>query len=199
MSYGEIAQIERVEKTIAALKENGIDAMVVKTGTDAKAKALELIPEGAEVMTMTSATLETIGLSQELNESGKYDSVRVKMGATEDPAQRRKLGAGPDYTVGSVHAVTEDGKVFVASGSGSQLPAYAYGAGHVIWIVGTQKITTNMDEALKRIYEYVLPLESARAMKAYGSPSAVNKMLIFNREMQPNRITLIFVEEAVGF
>ncbi len=99
-----------------------------------------------------------------------------------------------------MHAVTEDGKVLIASNSGSQLPAYAYGSGHVIWVVGAQKIVKNLDEGIKRIYEHSLPLESERARKAYGVPgSAVNKLLIINKEIIPGRITMILTKEKLGF
>jgi hypothetical protein len=86
------------------------------------------------------------------------------------------------------------------SNTGSQLPAYVYGADKVIFIVGTQKIVKNLDEAMKRVYEYVLPLESERAKKAYGVPgSFISKVLLINREMNPERIHLIFVNEKLGF
>ena len=114
-------------------------------------------------------------------------------------AEMKKLGAAPEWAIGSVHAVTEDGKVVVASATGSQLPAYAYGSLHVLWIVGAQKIVKDMNEATKRVYEYVLPLESERAMKAYGMGSNVNKELIFNKEVTPGRITMIIVKEKIGF
>ena len=160
-----------IAKTIDALKQNGVDASIVVTGSDAKEKALSFLPEGAEVMTMTSVTLDTIGLTQEINGSNKYQPVRDKLYAKNRDTERvamLKLGAAPEWTVGSVHAVTQDGHILIASNTGSQLPAYAYGSAHVIWVVGTQKIVASTEEGMKRIYEYTLPLESERAKKAYG-------------------------------
>ncbi|MBI2476093.1 MAG: LUD domain-containing protein [Candidatus Taylorbacteria bacterium] len=199
--WNKLATKESVEKTIMALKANGVTALFVESGEAAKKKVLEMIPSGAEVMNMTSVTLDTIGLPKELNESGKFNSVRAKLMDEKVSAREKKhLGAAPEWTVGSVHAVTENGKAVIASNTGSQLPAYAYGADHVIWVVGTQKIVKDLDEARKRVYEYVLPLESERAKKAYGVPgSAVNKFLVFNKEVQPERIKMILVGEVVGF
>lgn len=192
-----------IAKTIDALKVNNIDALVVENGEQAKLKALELIPEGAEVMTMTSATVDTIGLSKEINESGKFNAVKPKLYALDPNTQKReqkRLGTAPEYVVGSVHAVTQDGKVLVATNSGSQIPAYVYGSDHVIWIVGAQKITANLDEGMKRLEEYVLPLESERAHKAYGVPgSQISRLLITNKEPMPGRTTIIFVKEALGY
>ena len=192
-----------LKKTVKALGENGIDAQVVKTPEEAKKKVLELIPHGAEVMTMTSQTLEAIGILSQINESGDYDAVRPKLMAMDrvtQGGQMQKLGSAPDWSVGSVHAVTEDGRVVVASNTGSQLPGYVYGSGHVIWVVGAQKIVKNLDEALARINDYVLPLEAERANKAYGAPgSYASKMLILNQEITADRIKVVFVKEKLGF
>ncbi len=175
---------------------------MVENGEEAKKKALELLPQGAEVFTMTSQTLETIGLDKEINESGQYNAVRPKLMVMDRKTQSRdmaKLGAAPDWVVASVHAVTEDGHLLIASNTGSQLSAEAYAAGKIIFVVGTQKIVQDTAEGLKRIYEYSLPLEDERARQAYGMPSAVNKILIINKEVSPERITVIFVKEKLGF
>lgn len=202
-SWSTIPEQSIIETTIAALKANGIEALVVETGAEAKEKALEFVPKGAEVMTMTSVTADTIGLTKELNESGSFRAVRDKLYALDPKTQKReqkRLGAAPEYTVGSVHAVTQDGEVMVASNTGSQLPAYAYGSDHVIWVVGAQKIVKDLDSGFQRIKEHTLPLESERARKAYGADgSNISKMLIFNKEITPGRLTLIFIKENIGF
>ncbi|MBI3255618.1 MAG: LUD domain-containing protein, partial [Candidatus Andersenbacteria bacterium] len=153
-AWSELADEAAIATTIAALAKNGMTATVVEDGAAAKAKVLEIIPKGAQVMTMTSMTLSTIGVVDELNESGNYDSVRAQFAKmdrekSEDALEMRRLGAAPEWTVGSAHAVTQDGSVVIASNTGSQLPAYAYGAGHVVWVVGAQKIVKNFDEAMK--------------------------------------------------
>jgi L-lactate utilization protein LutC len=192
-----------IEKTIEALKKNGIDASLVETGIEAKQKALDMIPEGSEVMEASSTTLEELGLIEHIQEYGKYDSVKKKLNSLSRDThhlEMQKIGAAPEYVIGSVHAVTEDGRVIVASRSGSQMPAYSYGSSHVIWIVGAQKIVKDLDEGLKRIYEFILPLESKRVQKAYGmEKSEVAKLLIFNKEVKEGRIHLIFVKEVLGF
>ena len=196
------ADSKSIKKTIAALKENGIEAVVVNTGEEAKQKVLALIPKGSEVMTVSSVTLQEIGVDSEINESERFHSLRNKIYAMDYKTQRQemsRLGAAPDFVVGSVHAVTEDGHVLIASASGSQLPAYAYGAGRVIWVVGAQKIVKDTNEGIKRIHEYVLPLEDERARKAYGVGSGVYKLLIINQEKTVGRITLILVKEKLGF
>lgn len=202
-TWDKLADDQTITQTTAALTANGIVTMVVANSQEAKEKVLELVPSGAEVLTMTSVTLDAISVSEEINKKdGKYSPVRDKLYAMDRATQAQemsRLGAASAYTVGSVHAVTQDGHVLIASASGSQLPAYAYASGKVIWVVGTQKIVKNTDEGIRRIYEYVFPLENERAKKAYGMESFVSKLLIVNREFVPGRLTLIFVKEKLGF
>jgi L-lactate utilization protein LutC len=201
--WNKLADKNKVEKTVLALRQNGIEAFCVESSEEAKRKVLESIPQKAEVMNMTSVTIDSIGLSKEIMESGKYDSVRKRLMSMDRKTQgneMQKLGAAPEWVLGSVHAVTEQGQLLIASQSGSQLPAYAFGSSHVIWVIGAQKIVKNLDEGFKRIHEYVLPLESERARQAYGVPgSGVNKVLIVNKETKPGRLMVIFVNQALGF
>lgn len=200
--FAELTSDESVERASRALAANGFTVFVVNTGREAHSKTLELIPEGAQVMTMTSVTLDSIGLSAVLDESGKYDAIRPKLMKLDWKTQAdemRRLAAAPDVVIGSIHAVTEDGHVMIASNTGSQLAAYAYTGGKVIWVVGTQKIVQNDAEAFRRIDEYALPLEDERAQKAYGVRSGVNKVLVIRKEVRPQRITIILVKERLGF
>lgn len=203
MNFNQIPSDEIIEKTKNALISNGMPTEIVNTAEDAKKRVLEIIPEGSEVMNTSSITVDYTGLPKEINESGKYNSVKNKLNSLNrktDFLEMQRLGAAPEYIVGSVHAVTQDGKVIVASNTGSQLPGYAYGSSNVIWIVSAKKITNDLDEGIKRVYEYVLPLESERVKKAYGIPhSFVSKLLIFNREVNPERIKIILVKEDLGF
>jgi hypothetical protein len=203
-NYGVLRDRETINKTIEALGNNGINALVAENGEEAKKKVSELLPEGAEIMNMTSVTLETIGVAKEIVESSRFKSIQKQLATMDRKTQgdeMRKIRIGPDWAIGSVHAVTEDGKVIIASNTGSQLPAYAYGAGHIIWVVGAQKIVKDIEDGFKRIYNYVLPLESERANKAYNisTGSYVSKVLIVNKEIQAGRITIIIVNEVLGF
>lgn len=202
-TWNTLASDEQIARTVAALETHGITTTVVADRAAAKAFVLGLLPEKAEVMNMNSVTLDEIGLSDAIVNSGTYHAVRktfAEMNKDTQAVEMRKLGAGAEWVVGSVHAVTEQGNVLIASASGSQLPAYAYGSMHVIWVVGTQKIVSSVEDGMKRVYDYVLPLESERAKKAYGvQGSAVNKMLIVNSESQKGRIQIVFVKESLGF
>lgn len=204
MSFDSVASDEQINKTREALEANGFSVVVVDDATTAKKAALDLLPMGAEVMTNTSKTLEKLELDKVIDQSGDYESVRHKLNAMwgdeSKKREQRKLGAAPDYAIGSVHAITEGGEVFIASNTGSQLPSYSYGAGTVLWVVGAQKLVKDSDEARRRLEEHVLPLESERAKAAYGIPgSNISKLLVVSREIQPGRITIIIVKEHLGF
>jgi hypothetical protein len=200
--FSDLASNEQIERTAKALESNNIHVLIAENGEEAKRMFFELVPEGAEVFLGASVTLETLGITNEIDKSGRYDAVRPKRLALNRATQGReirKLGSAPDYAAGSVHAVTEDGQVMIASNTGSQLGPYASGAGNVIWVVGAQKLVKDLDEGMRRIYAYDLPLETEHMRQLYNAPTGVNKMLIVNKEIRPNRITMIIVKEKLGF
>lgn len=201
-TFARLANDEQIARTVQALEANNIHTLIAENGEEAKRLFFELIPEGSEVFLGASVTLETLGIKDEIDKSGKYDAIRPKMFAMDRATQGReirKLGGAPDYAAGSVHAVTEDGHVLIASNTGSQLGPYASGAGKVIWVVGAQKLVKDLDEGLRRIYEYDLPLEREHMRQLYNAPTSVNKLLIVNKELRPNRITMIIVKEPLGY
>jgi hypothetical protein len=199
--FGQPASEEQIERTAAALEANGIHTVVVDDRAAAREALMGLLPEGAEVFTAASQTLEALGVLPEINESGRFDAIRPKLMKLDRQTQMRemrKLAASPDYVVGSVHAITEQGQVLVASAGGSQLSPYIYGAGQVIWVAGAQKIVADLEEGMRRVEEHTLPLEDARMLRTRGVHSHIGKLVIFNREPK-GRTTLILVREALGY
>ena len=153
---------------------------------------------GSEVHHGASQSLDVSGITEKIDESGRYDSLRPRIFSMDRQTRAdeiRRMSSAPEVMLGSVHAVTETGSLLAASMGGSQLGPYVSGAGRVILVVGTQKIVSDLDEGLRRIEEYSFPLEDARAQAAYG----INKVLIINREITPGRITVVFVDEVLGF
>jgi hypothetical protein len=201
-AFAKLASDEQIERASRALEANGIRTLIAENGAEAKRLFFGLLPDGSEVFLGASVTLEKLGIKDEIDTSGRFDALRPKMFAMNRQTQAkeiRKLGASPDYAAGSVHAVTEDGQVLIASNTGSQLGPYASGAGQVIWVVGAQKIVKDLAEGLKRIHEYCYPLEEVHMQELYKVSTGINKILIFNKEFRPGRITMIIVKEEVGF
>jgi hypothetical protein len=200
--FGTVADDARVRRTAAALEANGMTVLRAADAAEAKRIVLDVIPDGSQVYHGASQSLEVAGITDEIEKSGRYEPLRPQIWSMDRQTQAdeiRRLSASPDVMLGSVHAVTETGSLLAASMSGSQLGPYANGAGRVILVVGTQKIVSDLEEGLRRIDDYAFPLEDARAQAAYGIRSAVNKVLIINREFVPGRITVVLVDEALGF
>ena len=190
-----------IDKVVAALTANNIEAEVMASGEEARRRVLELVPEGAEINWAKSKTLEDLGLDKEFLESGRYDALRnryLQMDRATQGREIRKLIAAPDYMVGSVNAVTENGELVTVSYSASQLGPYASGAGRLILVVGTQKIVANLDEAMRRIREHAFPYEDARLKETLGVPTKMAKVLVIHTEARPGRTTVLLVKELVG-
>ena len=196
------ASDEQIERTVKALEQNGIHTQIAANAEEARRMFFELVPDGAEIFLGASVTLETLGIKDVIDKSGRFDAIRPKMFAMNRETQAReirKLGAAPDFAAGSVHAVTEAGQVLAASKSGSQLGPYVSGAGKVVWVVGAQKLVKDLNEGLRRIEEYVKPLENEHMQQLYHIDTRLNKILIINHEDRPGRLNMIIVKEKVGF
>jgi hypothetical protein len=196
------APAQRLERAAAALAAHGFIVEILDDAAAARARVKDLIPEGASVFTGASETLRRSGILADINGSGRYDAVNQRGQALDrvrDLAEIWRLMSTPDVIVGSVHAVTETGSLVIASASGSQLPGYAGGAQRAIWIIGAQKVVPDLATALRRVEDHCLPLENDRAMKVYGQPSAVNRLLILNAEPHPGRGIVLLLREAIGF
>ncbi len=205
MSYTALASTASVEKAVQNLKENNFDAITVTTGAEALQEIKNRIPKGASVMNGASTTLNQIGFVEYLKEGTHgWNNLHANILAEKDTAKQaelRKYSVVSDYYLGSAHAVTEDGKIVVASNTGSQLPHLAYTSPNLILVVSTKKVVPNLDEALKRIQEDVIPLEDERIKGVYGFGTLWAKTLILNKEnaAMGRKLLVIFVTEDLGF
>jgi LUD domain len=192
---------QTLASAVTALEEHGFSVEVVDDLDAAREAVLARIPDGSSVMTNTSVTLQETGIADAINDGGRYDSARNRMFALDFATQAQEMkaiGGQPDYALGSVHAVTHDGTLVIASASGSQLASYAWGAANVIFVVGAQKLVPTLQAAHERIYQHSLVLEDARAIAAYGQHSSVGKVLEIHQEL-PGRVHIVLVRQVVGF
>jgi len=199
-AFGRVPSRGTVDRTAEALRRNGFEALVVEDGAEARDLVMSFIPEGSEVGQGASETLERIGVTAALDDR-RYVAVRPltrKMDRATQGREIRKLSSAPDVQVNSVHAVTEDGQMLIASNTGSQLGPIASGAGKVILVVGSQKIVPDLETGFRRLRDYNLPLEDAKFQETYGRRSAINKILVLSGDFPPGRTTVILVREPVG-
>jgi L-lactate utilization protein LutB len=206
MDYSSLADNEKIERTAKAVESRGVSVIVADSKESVLHRLVNLIPEGATVMTGASLTLKQIGF-EELLKSGnhRWRNLKGEIIAEKDPVRQsllRKQATLADYFLGSVHAIAETGEILVASATGSQIAPYAYSSSHVIWVAGAQKIVPSVEDGFRRIREYVLPHEDQRMKKNFGpgAGSFIGKILLFEREAPylHRSVTLILIQEMAG-
>jgi hypothetical protein len=195
------ATIERLETLAAKLRERNFEAVIVGDRAQAKAEVMKRIPDGAEVHSAKSKTLEDIGVFQELMETDRYNFLRkqlFKLDRNTQAREMRKLIAAPDFEVGSVHAITEAGELVEGSATGGQMGPYSASSGKLILVAGGQKIVKDLDAALRRIREHVTPYEDERLRDQMGVGTKLCRVLILEQDYVPGHTTVILVQEPVG-
>jgi hypothetical protein len=204
-NWSELASESDLIKTVESLKSHGINVFVVNNKEEALAKVKHLIPKGVSVANGSSTTLIEIGFVDYLMKGGGshgWKNLHEEALKEKDPVKqgdlRRKMDTA-DYFLGSVNAISKTGELVACDASGSRVSAYPFAAKNLILVSGINKITDNLDGAFQRVREYVFPLESARAKKAYGIGSTLGKWVVIEHEKIPNRTTLILVKEKLGF
>ena len=101
LAYSRLASDQQIKHAAEALETNGIHVLVTANGEEAKAKVFEIIPDGAEVFTGQSRTLDTLGLFAEVDK--RYRSVRAQLATMDRKTQMRemvKLGLSPNTSSG---------------------------------------------------------------------------------------------------
>lgn len=190
-----------LQQVARRIRERNIEVLIVKNGEEARQVVLDRLPKGAEVHSGKSKTLQDSGILDAIQDPDQYNALRnqfLKMDRKTQGREIRKLIAAPDFMLGSVQAITEDGILVVASATASQIGPYANTAGKVILVVGSQKIVPDIETAFRRIREYVLPWEDAQVQKAANIGTFIGKILIIEREWISDRLTIILVRQPIG-
>ncbi|WP_321504904.1 lactate utilization protein [uncultured Methanoregula sp.] len=192
-----------VDRTIRALTEHGITVIPVQTGDEALAALRKIVPPGAEVMNGSSTTLIEIGYEEWVAGGNTgWKSLHTAITAENDDRKRNELrrkSVTADYFISGANAISRTGEIVACDASGSRVGAWPFAAGHLILVIGTNKIVPTLQDALDRVWNYAFRLENARAKKAYGIPSTIGKCVILAFEKIPGRVTVILVNEALGY
>ncbi|MBI4830205.1 MAG: lactate utilization protein [Candidatus Lindowbacteria bacterium] len=200
------------KKVAAALEANNIECVLAENKQAALQKALEMIPEGATVGLGGSVTVDQIGLLAKLR-SGKYtlyDQYAPDLDMEEN-MKRRKQGLTAQYFVTGTNAITSDGQLVNVDGMGNRVAAQAFGPDKVIIVAGRNKIVKDVHEAFDRLEKIAGPMNAKRwnapnpcvdigACIDCDSPARIcNIYTIIRRMMIPGRITVILVNDSLGF
>ena len=197
-----LADSASIDRTVKALAAAGVETVVVDDRKAAQAQLIEWIPTGSEVFVNTSETLATIGYSEFMHGNPDYVNLHDAMVAVPDPAEqreyRRKTSIA-EYFVGSVQAIAETGEIVIASSSGSQIAAYAYGAKRVVLVAGIQKICPTLADAIERVRGHTLERHDRWLEQRGVAPTPIGKLMIMEREPAPGRVTMLLVKESLGW
>ena len=195
------ASEETIQRVAQRIRERNIEVVVVDDGDQARKVVLERLPEGAEVHSAKSQTLRNAGIFDTIHDESRYDALRpryLKMDRKTQAREIRKLIAAPDFMLGSVNAITEEGILVVTSAAAGQMGPYASSAGKVILVVGSQKIVPDLETALRRIHDYLLPWEDTQVRQVLNMGSFIGKTLLIEREWVDGRMTVILVRQPIG-
>jgi hypothetical protein len=191
------------QTVLEALAKRGFSPIHVPHGHEARDVVLDLLPEGALVAHGSSTTLQQIGLVDALQSSSRIRYGNAEWMAEDNPtrrtALRKDISLHADVYLGSVQALTRAGQAVGADQSGSRQAFYTFGPNKVIWVVGVNKLVNDLEAAIARVYEVALPQEDARAKKVGLGGSAVNKLVIYEAEPVAERVTVVLVDEKLGF
>jgi LUD domain len=199
--FGAPASETMLQQVAVRIRERNIEVLIVNNGAEARQVLVERLPKDAEVHSGKSKTLQDSGIFDAIMDQTQYNALRhrsLKMDRKTQGREIRKLVAAPDFMLGSVNAITQDGILVEASATGSQLGPYASTAGKVILVAGSQKIVPDLETAFRRIREYVLPWEDEQVRKVVNMGTFVGKILIVEREWVIDRMTVILVREPIG-
>jgi len=201
--YARIPGEQEISSCVAAIEARGIGVLRAKSSEQAMKSIRELIPPGAQLMNGSSTTLIEIGY-QDLLDSGKHPWQDLhKEIVSENNAERRselrRRSVASEYFVSGVNAIAMSGELVSCDATGSRVGSWPFAARRLILVSGVNKIVPTLNDALLRVREFAFPLENARSLAVWGLPSQIEKCVIIAGERQPGRISLVLVDEILGY
>jgi len=206
--YSKAASDDVLAKTKAKLESLNHKVTIVDSAADATKLLGSLVPDGASLGCGGSITLEEIGFIDYLKSRTGIKNYRTisneAMGKGDYAAagEARRQGVNADYFFSSVSAVAQTGEIVGCDATGSRVGGWTFSAKNVILVCGTNKIVATRDDAFKRLYDYQLPLESARCRIVYKAPSSsVNNVVTISQgsPYAKERIHVVFVKGSFGY
>jgi hypothetical protein len=157
--YGEM----QAQRTVQALKKNNFEAQYFPKAGEALEVLWRLLPEGATVGVGGSMTLNQIGFYEAVQKRPvKLLNPLAKGLSPEEGDKIRRAIFSADVFVCSSNAVTEDGKLYNIDATGNRVAPMIFGPKRVVLLCGVNKIVKDIDEAHKRVKEWVAPMNVKR-------------------------------------
>jgi L-lactate utilization protein LutB len=189
------------EKTLRLIdnwKQRNIEGLYFKERKSAIDKISEVIPLSATVGFSGSVTLDELGIIKILESRGNkvFNQYKSQI-SREESLEMRRQGAQADYFLSSANAVSQSGELVFLSAYGFRTAGIA-NARNVIIVCGINKLTPNLEEAIKRAREYAMPLNYKR-LNWEPSKRMCCQTLIIEAEVVLGRLKVILVGENLGF
>ena len=211
MSPKEIANQNLANTMIKNMAKKNLEGYYCATAAEAVEKALSLMPEGASVTWGGSMTLTECGLMDALK-TAKYELIDRDTAKTpEDARLMYAKQVMADYFLMSTNAITIDGELVNIDGRSNRVSCLCWGPQNVIIIAGMNKVTPDVESAIKRVRNMAAPANCVRLNKntpcaqtgkcgdCYSQESICSQFLITRRSSTPNRIKVILVGETLGY
>ena len=196
------------QKVIAGLKSRNMTGYYAEDRAAALKLALELIPEGSSVTMGGAMSAHEIGLVEALK-AGNYNF--IDRDDYEDKRAAMLAAYDADVFLSSANAMTDDGILVNIDGNANRVSAIAQGPKKVVFIVGMNKVCSDVDGALKRARNVAAPTNAQRfglstpcaktgACLNCKSPDTICCQFLITRfSRHPGRIHVILVNDNLGF
>ena len=207
----EIRNEKAAGKVIKNLARRNIEACYCPTASEAVEKVLEMIPAGSSVTWGGSMSIRDIGIPAALADAGKYEVYDRDKAPDRAAATEIYLKAfSCDYYLSSANAITEDGVIVNIDGTGNRVAAITFGPRNVIFVIGMNKLTQNVDAALARARSLAAPVNTARfdiqtPCKLDGvchnclSDDCICNYIHYLRHSPKGKHKVILVGESIGY
>lgn len=196
------------EKVISGLQSRNMNGYYAHTKEEALALALSMIPEGSSVTNGGSMSIEEIGLVNAVK-AGPYHY--LDRSAAQDMRAAELAGFGADVFLGSANAITEDGVMVNIDGQANRVASFAYGPRKLVLIVGMNKVTKDVDHAIKRARNEAATINAQRF--GLSTPCALTgscmdckcpdticcQILVTRFQRNKDRVHVILVNDNLGF
>ena len=195
-------------KVIKGLESRNMSGYYANNKEEALQKALELIPEGSSIAMGGAMSANEIGLVDALK-NGNYNFIDRDKAVDKRAAMLAAYDA--DIFLSSANAMTDDGIMINIDGNANRVSAIAQGPKKVIFIVGMNKITNDVDSAMKRARNVAAPINAQRfglstpctktgsCMYCKSPDTICCQILITRFSRHKDRIHVILVNENLGF
>ena len=196
------------QKVIKGLGSRNMTGYYAASKEEALRLALELIDEGSSVTMGGGESVHAIGLPAALKE-GNYDF--IDRDAYEDKRAAMLKAYDADVFLSSVNAMTEDGVLVNIDGNSNRVSAIAQGPKKVLFIVGMNKVCSDVDGAMKRARNVAAPINAQRfglstpcaktgsCMNCKSPDTICCQFLIARYSRHEGRIHVILVNDSLGF